>query len=273
MGRKNPKDPIKPEVWERLEKRDLIKTNYEYFERLLRLIDAGFEKATAAEIEQYFFILDRAREVGSVKKIVDSISDQELEDWNNYLTFSIRFQYWFKNSKLSLDELGNILGVTHTAISKSYIHETKMGQAPHNSRIERHYLAAYSLVFSISPYYLIGTVDDPKKYVPTAKRDITVAEMSVKETADHAVIYAIDKSDLKSMTVEEYLLEETYMFDLIRYITTDLYQDDQMAPEHPEYGPNAMCILPIISLLCDAKMIEEIIFLISSYQFHDSKEA
>lgn len=231
-----PRNPIRKDVWERLEERDLIKLTHESARAMLNSIRAGEVSATAETIKYYEELKKWSNDTGSIRQIVNSINDKDLKKRDKFLAFSKRFEQWYHKSGLTLDELADELELSHTSISNSYIHSKKTGKPKPNSRIYKHYLAAYSLIFGVSPYYLLGVTDDPHQYADPRKCK------SVTEKSDLDKIFEAFDAQLPPIGV--HVAVGTRSFAIIDYIRTYMYMD-------PSYI-NENFVLPIIACFCNA---------------------
>lgn len=150
MKRRKAKCPISDEVWAQLDERDFISSNCTYYEFILDAINKKEILETDEVIKTLENVLEALHRVGSVSNIIDSLRDEEFVNRENYTFFSRRFEQLFKTSGLTLNDLAQQLGVSHTSISKSYLHSDESDKRRHeksNTQIYKHYLKAYSIIF------------------------------------------------------------------------------------------------------------------------------
>lgn len=67
--------------------------------------------------------------------------------------------YFPQREKLTLDEVGNVLGISGAAIQKKETGKCK--------KIDKEDLRSFSLLFQVTPHYLVGLVTDPYGYLLT----------------------------------------------------------------------------------------------------------
>lgn len=96
--------------------------------------------------------------VQTVKFLVDSVSEDDLKDSEIIKTYSLRLGQRRELEGLKLKEIGEIMGISHTFIEKQ-----ENSKKPLQS-IDRYYLEAFSLLYHVSPQYLLGKADDPGDY-------------------------------------------------------------------------------------------------------------
>lgn len=96
--------------------------------------------------------------IKAIKFLVDSVSEEDLSNPDIVHTYSLKLGQRRGLEHLSVEEVGEILGVSHTFVEKQENLRNPL------QSIDRYYLEAFSLLYHVSPQYLLGKADDPGDY-------------------------------------------------------------------------------------------------------------
>ena len=103
-------------------------------------------------------------EISSIQDIVKSIPNKELEGLSRFTTFVENVYKEAQNNNFSSSEIAEILHVKKATVEKRMSYPHSLKEQKRNDIIGRKYLEAFSLLFQVSPLYLIGLASCSGEY-------------------------------------------------------------------------------------------------------------
>lgn len=130
-----------------------------------------------------------SQDVEKVGQAMSQISKEDLKATNSLSAFQERLVFLRENHMLGTKEIGEMLGFSHTAIQNlelsDYADNYHAEDNKHkHKKINRCTLEAFSLIYKVSPLYLIGKTDfsgdygNAGKYDPMFNDDTVIVDMA-----------------------------------------------------------------------------------------------